>query len=351
MSPASRDPDVDPPRPAADWGRVADGVFLAGLGAFFLLATTRGVPDGFWVEAVSFWPVLLVSWGIRIVFEKTRMQWGVLLGPAVVLSTLFWLAWGDRPDLPPPGEWRALSVDQPREVDRAKFLVHMGGAHVDLEARTLSATRLAEGRVASRENEKRLRVSEDEGEATVRLEGRRRGIMLIGLRHEIWELGVTDRVPLSVDVSGAALRTDLDLRRGHVIHSEVSGAFNSVTLRLPRPPHQVAIRLEGAFNAFDVIVPEGTPVRYEGPGAPIAWVNKGPAHDGLSDEEPGYRVILDGAFSFVDIDEGPAPEGGYPTPLPPPAEAHEAEPPPPEDPDGAAVPPAEEPVAPAELVS
>jgi hypothetical protein len=96
MSPGSQDPDRESPRPAADWGRVADGVFLAGLGAFFLLATTRGVPDGFWVEAVSFWPVLLVSWGIRIVFEKTRMQWGVLLGPAVVLSTLFWLAWGDR---------------------------------------------------------------------------------------------------------------------------------------------------------------------------------------------------------------------------------------------------------------
>ncbi len=341
MSPASRDPDLESPRPAANWGRVADGVFLAGLGVFFLLATTRGVPDGFWVEAVSFWPVLLVSWGIRIVFEKTRMPWGMLAGPAVVLATLFWLAWGDRPELPPPGDCRALSVDQPAEMDRAKVLVHFGGGHVDIEARGLRSPRLAEGRVASREDENRLRVSEEDGEATVRLEGRRRGIMLIGLRHEIWELGVTDRVPLSVDVRGAALRADLDLRRGHATGSKVSGAFNSVTLRLPRPSHQVEIRLEGAFNAFDVIVPEGTPVRYEGPGFPVGWVNKGPAHDGLPDEEPGYRVILHGAFSFVDIDEGPAPEGGYPTPLPPPGHAPEAEPVPPEDPDGTPTPPAE----------
>jgi hypothetical protein len=110
----------------------------------------------------------------------------------------------------------------------------------------------------------------------------------------------------------------------------------------------VAIRLEGAFNAFDVIVPEGTPVRYEGPGFPIGWVNKGPAHDGLSDEEPGYRVILDGAFTFVDIDEGPAPEGGYPTPLPPPVEAPDDEPLPPEDPDAAAPPAEAEPHPPAE---
>jgi hypothetical protein len=323
-------------------------VFLAGLGAFFLLATTRGIPDGFWVEAVSFWPVLLVSWGIRIVFEKTRMPWAVVLGPAVVLATLFWLAWGDRPELPPPGEWRALSVDQPEDVNRAKILVHIGGAHVDIEARGLSSTRLAEGRVASREGKRRLRVSGEEGVATVRLEGRRRGIMLIGLRHEVWELGVTDRVPLSVDLSGAALRANLDLRKGHATDSHVSGAFNSVTLRLPRPSHQVVIRLEGAFNAFDVIVPEGTPVRYEGPGFPIGWVNKGPAHDGLSEDEPGYRVILAGAFSFVDIDEGPAPEGGYPTPLAPPVEAPEDEPPPPEGPDAAAPPAEAEPGPPAE---
>jgi hypothetical protein len=332
-----------------DWGRVADGVFLAGLGVFFLLATTRGIPDGFWVEAVSFWPVLLVSWGIRIVFEKTAMPWGVLLGPAVVLATLFWLAWGDRPQLPPPGEWRALSVEGPEDVHRARLLVHMGGARVDIEARPLGSTTLAEGRVASRDGERRLRASEDEGEATVRLEGRRRGIMLIGLRHELWELGVTDRILLSVDMSGAALRANLDLRRGHATNSELSGAFNSVTLQLPRPSHQVAIRLEGAFNAFDVIVPEGTPVRYEGPGFPIGWVNKGPARNGLSDEEPGYRVILDGAFSFVDIDEGPAPEGGYPTPLPPRVERPEGEEPrPPEAPDAAAPPAEAEPHPPAE---
>ena len=106
MSPDSSGSGSDHARPQADWRRVADGVFLAGLGVFFLLATSRGLPDGFWVEAMSLWPVLRVSWGIRIVFEKTRFAYGMVLGPAVVLGTLFWLAWGDRPQLPPPGECR-----------------------------------------------------------------------------------------------------------------------------------------------------------------------------------------------------------------------------------------------------
>jgi hypothetical protein len=315
---------------------VADGVFLAGLGVFFLLATSRGLPDGFWIEAVSFWPVLLVSFGIRIIFEKTRLACGMVLGPLVVLGTLFWLAWGDRPELPPPGEWQALSVDRPEGVDRAKVLVHLGGVSLDLEARPLPPTLLAEGRAAARDNATRLHVTDEEGEATLRLEGRRRGILLIGLRHEIWELGVTDQIPLSLDLSGAGVHADFDLRRGHAADSRVRGAFNTVTLHLPRTAEQVTIQLKGAFNSFDVIVPEGTPVSYEGPGFPFGWVDEGPAADGLSEDEPGYRVILDGAFTFLDIDEGPAPEGGWSEPLPPATPPAEDEPrPPAEDPDGA----------------
>ncbi len=329
MSPGSSDSGSDHARPQADWRRVADGVFLAGLGVFFLLATSRGLPDGFWIEAASFWPVLLVSWGIRIVFEKTRLAYGMVLGPAIVLGTLFWLAWGDRPELPPPGEWQALSVDRPEGLDRARVQVHLGGVSVDLDARPLPPTLLAEGRVAARDNATRLHLIDEEGEATLRLEGRSRGILLIGLRHEIWELGVTDELPLSLDLRGAGVRADFDLRRGHATDSRVRGAFNTVTLRLPRTAEHVTIQLKGAFNSFDVIVPAGTPVSYEGPGFPIGWVDEGPAVEGLSEDEPGYHLILDGAFSSLDIDEGPAPEGGWSEPLPP------AEPPPPaEDPDG-----------------
>jgi hypothetical protein len=341
MSPASRDGEAEPGRPhRADWGRVADGVFLAGLGVFFLLATTRGLPAGFWVEAVSFWPVLLVSAGIRIIFEKTAMPWGVLLGPIVVLATLFWLAWGDRPEIRPPGEWRALSAERPEGAERVRVHAKLAGVRVHLEARPLSPSLLAEGRAASRDSETHLEVSHDDGDATLRLQGRRGGFLLIGRRREVWELGLTDRIPLDVDVDGVFIRADVDLRRGRTTAVEVRGAFNSTTLRLPPPTGKVTIRLEGAFSTFGVIVPEGTPVRHHGPGFPVNFVSKGPAPEGFSGEEPGYQVIVEGAFTMLNIEEGPPPPGGWPpshaeepevSPLP--AEAGR---PPAEDPGGAA---------------
>mgnify|MGYP001816855753 CR=1 FL=1 len=314
----SRNSLDDVPRPRTDWGRVADGVGLAGLGVFFLVATVRGLPDGFWMEAISFWPVLLVSAGIRIVFEKTPLAAGMILGPVVVVGTLFWLAWGDPPEIRPPGEWHALSADRPPGTDRARIDVELAGVRVDLEARSLGPALLAEGRAASRESTPRLEVdAHDDGRAELRLSGRDGGFMLIGTRREVWDLGVADSLPLEIKFSGAFIRGQLDLRRGWVTWAETNGAFSAWSVRLPPPSGAVKIRFRGAFNTFDVTVPEGTPVRYHGPGFPIVWGDRGAARNGIGEDTPGYEVILEGAFSVVNIEEGPAPEGGWPPARPP----------------------------------
>lgn len=309
--------DAAPSRPPTDWGRVADGVFLAGLGVFFLVATTRGLPDGFWLDAVSLWPVLLVSAGIRIIFEKTALAAGVVLGPLVVLSTLFWLAWGTPPTPLPPGEWHALSAVAPEGTKQARIEGDVNGVQVSLETRSLPPLVLAQGRAASRETTApRLRVDEGEHQATARLEGRQGGIMMIGSRREVWEVGVTDSLPLEVDLTGVFIHTQADLRTGHLTHAQLGGAFNAASLRLPRPSAPVTIQLEAAFSAFDVTVPEGTPTRVSGNGFPLNYVDRGPAQEELSDDEPGYTIVLDGAFCVLNVEEGPPPEGGWP-PLPP----------------------------------
>jgi hypothetical protein len=341
MSPAGRhEENTGHPR-GADWGRVADGVLLAGLGVFFLVATTRGLPEGFWAEAVSFWPVLLVSAGIRIAFEKTSLGAGVVLGPLVVLGTLSWLAWGERPEVGPPGEWRALSAERPADIERARLSARVSGVRVDLEARSLAPDLLAQGRAASRGDRTRLHLSREDDRATLRLQGRRGGFMLLGRRSEIWELGLADRVPFQLDLDGAFIRARVDLRKGRASDAEINGAFNSATLRLPPPPERVTIRLEGAFNDLNVIVPEDTPVRYRGHNFPVIFGSRGPAVKALPEGEAGYEVVVEGAFNVVDISEGPEPEGGWP-PLPVSVEAPEAAPtagpPPAEDPNGASAP-------------
>jgi hypothetical protein len=313
--PANPRDDVDTgPRLRTDWGRVADGVGLAGLGVFFLVATVRGLPDGFWMDAVSFWPVLLVSAGIRIVFEKTSLAAGMVLGPLVVLGTLFWLAWGDRPEPLPPGEWLEVAAERPDGAESARVEAEVAGVRIGLETRSLGSRLLVEGRVASRAGTPSLDVDDHEGRVDVRLRGRHGGFTIVGTRREVWDLGVTDSLPLDLDLSGAMNRGDLDLRRGWVTGSKVSGAFNAWIFRLPPPSQRVRIRFQGAFSTFDVKVPEGTPVRYDGPGFPLVWGDRASTQEEIGEDTPSYEIILEGAFSVVNIEEGPPPEGGWPAP-------------------------------------
>jgi hypothetical protein len=88
-------------------------------------------------------------------------------------------------------------------------------------------------------------------------------------------------------------------------------------------------------------------VRYDGPGFPLVWGDRASTQEEIGEDMPGYEIILEGAFSVVNIEECPPPEGGWPAPRmspePPETREESAEPapaetgsgPPPEDPDGA----------------
>jgi len=320
-------------RSGVDWGRVADGIGLAGFGVFFLLATTRGLPPGFWLDALSMWPVLLVSAGIRIIFEKSPLPVGVVLGPLIVLGTLSWIAWGSPPAAAPPGPWRSVSASRPPSVDDVRLDIRGIGTRLDIEARPLGPAQLALGRVASRGDRAALEERHGETATTLRLEGEHGGAVFVPGRKSVWELAVADDVPTEIELGGVMSSAKLRLERGIISRVTSHGPFQSVELRLPPPslPERVRVELKGPFCSYHVIVPDGTPVRLEKSG-PFHIVLGGPARDEGPGDGPGYTVSLIGPFCAITIDEDPLPEGVVPHPMAPgtahpPAEAPVTTPP------------------------
>ncbi|HYN04549.1 MAG TPA: hypothetical protein VE359_19015, partial [Vicinamibacteria bacterium] len=59
-------------RVGANWPKAAEGIQLAGIALFLLLNTTGALPWSFWVDAIALWPLLIMSAGIKIAFEKSR---------------------------------------------------------------------------------------------------------------------------------------------------------------------------------------------------------------------------------------------------------------------------------------
>ena len=279
------------------WSRVATGLNLAGIG-FFLLLTTRGTLSwSFWAEAVTFWPVLLIAWGLRVLFDRTRYPWAVLFSPVIVLGTLGFLAWRG-PEVM-PSSWAELSAERPAETERWTLSSQIAFAELDVEGRETGEA-LVEGRMSPASGGY-LSVSERGGRVLVRARRERFGrghVVFLPRHHQHWELGVSQDLPMRIDLDLAAVEGRVRVAQTPVERVDIDGAFNRITLELGAPAEDVRLDLSGAFNDFELIVPPDTGVRVstDGPLNVIDGRSEQPTEDG-----PRYLVRLDGLCNRIVI--------------------------------------------------
>lgn len=306
-------------RPAADWRRAAEGLQLAGFAVFLLLNTTGVLPWSFWLDAIALWPVLVMSAGLRMAVDRTRLPWLQILGPALVLGALAWLATAQRPILP-VRDWQAVTVARPQGAERYRLEGSLLGTRLAAATGPVAPGTLAEGRMASRRGTARLDAPVDGTTAGLRVQGPRRGGPFLWMpgASDHWDLRMTDALPLTVKLGGAMSRVSLDLTSGRLERGAIEGVFLGTELRLPRPEKDTEFRIGGVFNAITVSVPEGTPVRVHGPGLPFNIVDRGTTGTG-----PGYDVQVGGIFSAATVEtrratEEPAHRTPPAEPTPPP---------------------------------
>jgi hypothetical protein len=306
--------DVEPR--GANWPKAAEGIQLAGFAIFLLLNTTGVLPWSFWLDAIALWPLLIMSAGIRIAFEKSRARWLVLLGPAVILGGLAWLASGHRPE-GPAGPWEAENLDRPEGTERVELEAGLAGARLHLAtADDMPQGRLVEGRSHGRGDNVRFEADAEEGTAKVHLGGgKKHNVVFLPRPREGWDLRLPTRLPLRVHVSGAGVGGDFDLTAAPLQGLVTEGVFIGVDARLPAPRENTEIRMSGVFNSLSLSVPEGTPVRVHGPGLPFNAVNRGLRG---TEGHPGYDVSVQGIFSAVEVRADRA-ISSEPPPVAPPA--------------------------------
>jgi hypothetical protein len=319
-----------PERTGADWARAAAGVQLAGIAVFLLLNTTGYLPWSFWLDAIALWPLLVMSAGIRIAFEKTRARWVVLAGPALVLGGLAWVASGARPERP-AGPMHPQVADRPAGVDRVEVEAKLLGSRLNVTATAqMPPGRLVDGASNADPDKARLETEAEGTLAHVQVHGGVHGPVFLPRPRERWDLRLPAELPLRLKLSGAGIGGHVDLTAGTTQGLQTDGVFIGVEARLPAPRQDTPIRMNGVFNALTLVVPEGTPVRVHGAGLPFNAVDRG-THG--KEGRPGYDVHVQGIFSAVEvrIDRAIPPEPP-PLPSPPTSAAKEAPAPPPRPP-------------------
>lgn len=320
-------------KPAPDWARAAEGVQLAGIAVFLLMNTMGYLPWSFWLDAIALWPLLIMSAGIRIAFEKTRARWLVLAGPALILGGLAWVASGARP-APPAGPMQPQVLDRPEGVERVALEARLAGASLAVATvAQMPPGRLVDGGSVASHETARLDADADGALARVRLHSGRHRVPFLPRARERWDLRLPRELPVRLRIQGAGIGGHLDLASGAFEGLKTEGVFIGIDARLPAPRQDTEIQVNGVFHSLDLVVPEGTPVRVHGPGLPFNARSRGVR--GI-EGRPGYDVQVQGVFHAVEVrtDRTLSPE---PPPLP-------ASPPPPPAPPGSPDrPPAEAP--------
>src|SRR5882672_162363 len=130
------------------WRRISKGLTLAGIGTFLLLTTLGVLTWSFWIDALAFWPVLLVAVGWRLIFERSRTPWLVMLSPLLILGMLTFVALRP-PSVSPGGEdWTPLRVERSSEAGPWTLEGKLALSRLQIAAGPVPSGVLLEGRSA-----------------------------------------------------------------------------------------------------------------------------------------------------------------------------------------------------------
>src|SRR3989441_691738 len=287
------------------WGRVARGFYLLGFGTFLLLTTQDILPWSFWRDVLAYWPVFLVAFGIRLVFERSPAPALVLLGPLLVLGTMMYVAMRGPGRVDAGQEWVPLRAERPADVSAWTFEGRLAMASLDVSSRRLPRGVLLEGR-GTEAGRHAVPVAGDAAAGRVRVTNSWSEKMFFNLpggTRTRCELGVTTALPVTFDLDLAFTTTRLDVAASPVSGGAVGGAFNDLSLRLGEASSEVRLRFVGSFNRVVIEAPAPTPVRVSSEG----FLNsvderRGDRRErdrgtGGPDAGPGYRPRLQGAFN------------------------------------------------------
>jgi len=308
-----------PSRPPVDWRRAAEGIQLAGLAVFLLLNTSGVLPWSFWLDALVLWPVLIMSLGVRVAFEKTRVPWLLLLQPVLVLGSLAWIAGGTRLEgTARSASWKPLHASRPERITRVELAGELFSTQLQIgSVLGMPASVLVDGRCLDDRNGLDVELEAADGLGRARLRSGQGSFVALPGRKQRCELRLPVELPVAFHLSGAAVASRLDLTSGSFLGGQLDGVFMAADLRLPAPGQHRIIKVEGVFNALTLTVPTGTPVRVSGARLPFNALSRGTR--GVAGR-PGYEVKVQGIFTAVDVRREPPDRPPAPAEQPPPLE-------------------------------
>ena len=262
------------------------------LGVFGLLWNFNVLPDGFWGEFWTLWPLLLVAIGVNLVLSRRGAWIGSVAALAVVAGGLT-AAWVLAVADPSPGSGLAISNEsiavKSDGVQSARLNLTVAGGDLSLTSGAPSGLLLAGGSGSPLTEVTDQRIS-------VRSSGGGRREMDVRLNADWsfqfpprrtsssprWVLRHAEGIPTDIRIDGGASVFDLDLRELNVQSLNVEAGAADIDVVLPAQAGRTTAEFSIGAADLDITVPAGV----------------------------AAKIDFEGGISSLDIDESRFPKQG-----------------------------------------
>lgn len=235
-------------------GRVVQGLILVAIGTILLL-NQQGIIDwSVWTYLIQFWPVLLIIWGIQLVFNKSKLSLSLsllLIIGVLMLAFGLWNGYGYFSGNASVINLEKLPIEP--DIEEAKLRLDYGGGRLNISSsrdRELILkydypTPKVNSRIKGKVTEYRI---DPEDNSWPRFIPNRVG--------GEWELQLPKGVLWDVDMNVGAIKGDLDFSAIDLNSMELDAGAGDISLRLGDRGLNTKIRVSAAATSIKVFVPE-----------------------------------------------------------------------------------------------
>ena len=290
---------------------VVGPVLLIGLGIIFLLNNLGLLSWHSWGTLLRLWPVLLIAWGIELIFGDDSI-WGQLIAAALIVVALVGAVWLTAA----PSRFGAeqtLEISHPLDdAARATIRLERGAGRVIVDA-LKDSTDLVAGTAYHLKGET-IREEYDKvgGEAIFSLTSQNLFAQFTpqSSASPAWELSLNPRPDLTLNAGLGVGEFSFDLGDLNLEEVVIDFAVGSTTVTLPESG-DYTLDVNGAIGQIVIEIPRGAAVRIEADTAivgrdfPASYREEGDAYvsPGYDEAESYAEVTVDLAIGSVDVRE------------------------------------------------
>lgn len=256
-----------PPRPRSV--PLAGPVLLILAGVLFLLNTTGYVDWSIWAALWWLWPLLLIAIGVDLLLGRRNRILSLLIVLVLLAAGVGVAAVSG--NLQPAGNVTGTSVSVPLNgatSARVSIDLGIGELRVDSSLNSADSNLLASGNLDYYQNWKAPSVQQsiDGGVASLNLQQGRVvptfSIPLLDPNRDLaWQLHLSRRVPIDLNVKTGTGRADLDLSQAKLQNLKVENGTSTVSVIFPTISGTATVDIDNGTGSIDLAIPSSVEAR------------------------------------------------------------------------------------------